>query len=404
MKRNSFDEAHPPKGQRRFSFRILILTSLISIFLGIGLSVSILSLRLGENGLSILQATSVIRHQFVGDYKWNNVVDKTLDSMVTSLNDRWSYYLTKEEYVRLKEARENSYTGIGLTISKEVGNNIKILSVEKGSPAEEAGIKAGDVILSVNGVVVSEKNWKDCVELIRGEVGTSVKLVVQTGSEASRAIEVMRKEIFSVPVEYEMLPNNIGYVRIWNFYSGSGDAFIKGVDTLVQEGAQSIIFDVRNNPGGYVTELTKMLDHLLPKGTTFISRDIKGKETTYTSDDARIDLPFAVIVNGESYSAAEFFAAQLRESVKATIIGEKTCGKGYAQQLFPLRNGGAIGISTSKYYTAAGVSLIGVGLTPDATVTFTEDERKLFLQEELSHDKDRQLQAAFSSLKTNKAK
>jgi carboxyl-terminal processing protease len=401
MRRTSFDEAVPKEGRRRFSLRVLILTSLLSVFLGVIRVIGTIYVRLGDNGLSVLQAMSVIHHKFVGEYEWNGVANKTLDDMVTALDDRWSYYLTKEEYLQLQKARENSYTGIGLTISKEVGNSIQILSVEEASPAQEVGIKSGDVILSVNGVLVTEKNWNECVESIRGEEGTAVTLVVQSGKEASRTVEVMRKEIFSVPVEYGMLPGNIGLVRIWNFYSGSGSAFIEGVDTLVKEGAQSIIFDVRGNPGGYVTELTKMLDHLLPKGTIFISRDIKGKETTYTSDEAMIGIPFAVIVNGESYSAAEFFAAQLRESGKAVIVGEKTCGKGYAQQLFPLKNGSAIGLSTSKYFTGAGVSLIGVGLTPDPAVALTEGERSLFLQEKLSQENDPQLQAAITALKTS---
>lgn len=400
MRRSSFEEVGPKEGRRRFSFRALILTSLLSIFFGVVLTCGALFVRLGENGVSVLQAMSVIRDQFVGEYEWNTVVDDTLDGMVTSLDDRWSYYLTKGEYLRLQEARENSYTGIGLTISKEVGNKIQILSVVEASPADEAGIQAGDSILSVNGLQVTQENWAEAVELIRGEEGTLVTLVMQRGSEASRNVEVMRKEIFSDPVEYEMLPGNIGLVKISNFYSGSGDALIEGVDTLLQDGAQSIIFDVRDNPGGYVTELTKMLDHLLPEETIFLSRDIDGKETIYTSDEAMIDLPFAVLVNGESYSAAEFFAAQLRESVGLAIVGEKTSGKGYAQQLFPLQNGSAIGLSTSKYYTGAGVSLIGIGLTPDSVVSLTEEERSLQLQGEMSHENDPQLQAAIATLKT----
>lgn len=404
MKRNSIDEAGlgSGSGHKRVSLRVLILISMLSVFFGVLLSVGALYVRLGENGLSVLQAMSVIRNQFVGEYEWNDVVDEALDNMVTALDDRWSYFLTKEEYVRLQEARENAYTGIGITISKEIGDRIEVLSVAKESPAEEAGIKAGDAILSVNGVLVTVKSWTECVELIRGEEGTSVTLVIQSATEGSRTIEVMRKEIFSVPVEYEMLPGNVGFVKILNFYSGSGDALIGGVDTLVQEGAKSIVFDVRNNPGGYVTELTKMLDHLLSEGVIFKSQNIKGKETTYTSDEAFVDLPFAVIVNGDSYSAAEFFAAQLHESVGAQIVGEKTSGKGYAQQLFPLQNGSAIGLSTSKYYTAAGVSLIGIGLTPDSPVVLTEEERLLQVQGEMNHDNDPQLQAAIASVTRQK--
>jgi len=395
MKRTSPEQG---KKGRRFTFRDLILSSLLSILLGMGLTIGVLFTRLDENGLSVIQALTVVRGQFVGEYEWNEVVDDTLNTMVTSLGDRWSYYLTPKEYEQILQTRTNSYTGIGVTISQDVGNSIVILSVAKDSPAEEVGIKAGDAILSVEGVRVTKENWTECVDLIRGEEGTPVNLIIKEEAGGPRPVEVMRKEILSIPAEHLMLDNQIGLIRLRNFYSGSGAALIAAVDTLAGEGAKAIIFDLRDNPGGYVTELTKMLDHLLPEGNIFISRTLDGEETVYTSDENRVNLPFAVIVNGDSYSAAEFFAAELRESVGATVIGEVTSGKGYAQQLFPLQNGSAIGLSTSRYFTGAGVSLIGKGITPDVELSLSEEQRKLQLQEKLPHEEDPQLQAAISAM------
>ncbi|MEG2000723.1 MAG: S41 family peptidase, partial [Evtepia sp.] len=177
----------------------------------------------------------------------------------------------------------------------------------------------------------------------------------------------------------------------------SAAAFKEAVERLQENGADALLFDVRNNPGGYVTEVTEMLDYLLPEGKIFISRDINGKEEVFTSDAACINLPMVVLVNGQSYSAAELFAAELHESANAVIVGEQTCGKGYAQQMFPLANGGALGLSTLRYFTGSGISLIGTGLTPTTKVSLTEDESWLLRMDKLSHAEDPQLQAALSS-------
>ena len=150
--------------------------------------------------------------------------------------------------------------------------------------------------------------------------------------------------------------------------------------------------------GGYVTELTEILDYLLPEGNIFISRTNDGEEVTYTSDASCVDLPMAVLVNANSYSAAEFFAAQLRESVGAPVVGEQTSGKGYSQILFDLPDGSAIGLSTARYYTGKGVSLIGTGLTPDTEVTLSEEDQQKLLVGELTPAEDAQFQAAVAAL------
>ncbi|MBP1758720.1 MAG: peptidase, partial [Firmicutes bacterium] len=369
------------------------------LFLGMTLTVGTFWIRLGANGLSVLQAMSVIRGHFVGDYEWNQVTDMVLDRMVESLGDRWSYYLSQEDYDHVMATRNNSYTGIGVTISRTQLDAIHIISVEKGSPAEDAGLQEGDAVTAVDGNPVNENNWNDAVEKIRGEPGTNVELTIMNAQGEERNVLVMRQEIYSNPVEYEMLEGNVGLLRLRNFYSGSSEAFTIGVQALLDAGAKEIVFDVRDNPGGYVKEMTAILDYLLPEGVIFISRDLEGGEQEYTSDASAVDVPFAVLVNGESYSAAEFFAAELQESAGAVIVGEPTSGKGYAQQLFPLKNGSAVGISTSRYFTGSGNSLIGVGIAPDVPLELNLEEYLLLLQGNLSPASDPQIQAAISALK-----
>lgn len=401
MKKQTQTQAEK-KGKKQVSFRVLLLSSLLSMLLGVGLSVGVFLLRMDKDARSMIQAVNIIHKQFVGDYDWHEVVDGSMDYMVNSLGDRWSYFLRADEYQHVLESRNNAYIGIGITVAQEAKNGIEVLGITPNSPAERVGIHVGDSIVGVNGVGVTEQNWRTCVESISGEEGSTVSLELRLTGGLVKTVEVTREKIVSIPVTHEMLPDNVGYVRIRNFYSGSGSAMIAAVDDLVKQGASSLVFDLRNNPGGYVTELTKMLDHLLPEGVIFQSRNLNGEEQTYTSDAAKIDLPFAVLVNKDSYSAAEFFAAELRESGGAYLSGEVTSGKGFAQQLFPLANGSALGISTSRYFTGEGVSLIGTGIKPDAELALTEDLQRLLAQEKLEQSKDAQLQAAIKALKTPK--
>lgn len=385
-------------GRKQASLRLLLLCSIGSLLLGMLLTLGFLFIRLDRDGLSVLQAVSTIRSRFVGDYEWHEVVDASLNQMVQSLGDRWSYFLTKDAYEKVLEKRSNSYVGIGVTVQHQEDNGIDILFVSENSPADRAGIHPGDSIRKVEDVAVTKETWQQCFDAMEGEAGSSVRLELQDSTGMLRSISVVREEILTNPVSYELMDGNIGLVKINNFYSGSGAAMISAVDALVTQGAQSIVFDLRDNPGGYVTELTKMLDHLLPEGVVFRSENLQGDEQSYTSDAAKIDLPFSVLVNADSYSAAEFFAAQLRESTGAFISGETTSGKGYAQQLFPLRNGSALGLSTSRYFTGAGVSLIGVGIVPDAQATLNDDRHLLLKQGKLAHQDDPQLQAAVKHL------
>lgn len=384
--------------KRQVSLRVLLISSLLSVILGIGLSAGIFFLRMDKDARSMLQVAHIIRSQYVGDYDWHEVVDGSMDYMVSSLGDRWSYFLRADEYQHVLESRKNSYIGIGVTVSRGTEKGIEILNITPNSPAERAGMLVGDWIVAVDGLTVTEQNWRTCVEAIAGEEGSVVKLDIKSPSGSDKTMQVKREKIVSIPVVHEMLAGDVGYVKIRNFYSGSGSAMISAVDDLVQQGATALVFDLRNNPGGYVTELTKMLDHLLPEGVIFQSRTLEGEEQVYTSDAFKVDLPIAVLVNKDSYSAAEFFAAELRESAGAYISGELTSGKGFAQQLFPLQNGSAIGLSTSRYFTGKGVSLIGTGVKPDADLSLTEEQQRLYAQEKLPHESDKQLQAALSAI------
>lgn len=384
---------------KRFSPIQMILAVVLAIMLTLGSVAGAVWFFVGKSGLALLQGYMLINHNFVGQYEKDEVVDDALAGMVSGMGDRWSYYLNQDAYAAQMDRRNNSYVGIGVTVTYENEAGLAIVGVTAGGAGAQAGLVAGDIITSVDGASVAGDARYDGAGLMSGTAGTQVTLEVLNKAGETRTVSITREEIYTDPVSYEMLDGNIGLITIKNFYSGSGSETNNAVDTLIQQGATSLIFDLRNNPGGYLSELQEMLDHLLPAGTIFISEDVKGNRTEATSDAACINLPMVAVVNKNSYSAAEFFAAQLRETLSAPLVGELTSGKGYSQNTFPLFNGGALGISTKLYFTGGGQSLIGKGLTPDVAVTLSDEDYTAYVQGTLSMDADAQLQAAIALLK-----
>jgi len=358
----------------------------------------VLWLVLGPSVLSLAEAWGAVQTSFVGDYDPDTALDSALYGLVEGLGDRWSYYLTAEGYAAQTQRRTNTYVGVGVTVDYTDESGMRIIAVKAGSPAEKAGLLAGEIITAVDGHSLAGEARYDGSSLIKGEAGTRVKLTLRDGQGKEREVELTRAAVETEPVAYEMLSGQVGYIRLENFYSGSAEKLSAAADDLAEQGARALIFDMRNNGGGYVSELTDMLDHLLPEGPIFRSESKRGAQTVVESDESCVDLPMAVLVNGGTYSAAELFAAQLQESVGAVLVGEGTSGKGYSQQALPLFNGGALNISTGRYTTGGGVSLVGTGVTLDAEVVLGEEENALLEAGKLPHEGDAQLQKALELL------
>ena len=341
----------------------------------------------------------LINTLFVGEHDIQTATDQALDSLITGLGDRWSYYMDADSYQQQIQRRSNSYVGIGVTVTYLEEGVLHIEAVTAGGPAEAAGLQAGEEITAVDGTALTAENISEATSLIQGEEGTQVTLTVRGTDGTEREVTVTRSQIDESPAEGELLSDGTGLVTIRNFNSRCAEDAIAAVDSLVEQGAQRLVFDVRNNGGGYVSELTDLLDHLLPEGTIFRQRSNFGWETTVTSDAQCVELPMAVLVNGNTYSAAEFFAAQLQEMDWGVIVGEPTFGKGFSQQTFPLASGGAVNLSTARYFTGEGVSLIGTGLTLDQEVALTEEQAAALSAGTLDPSEDPQLQAAIELLR-----
>lgn len=346
-------------------------------------------LLLGRSGIALMQGYFLAKFAFVEtDADLNQAVDKALDGLVEGLGDRWSYYLDPESYQSTLESRANNYVGIGVTVTYEREDGLLVQGVTEDGPAQQAGVVAGDIITHVDGTSIAGDARYEATNLIAGEEGTQVELTLLGADGSSRTVTCTRQTLKSESASSKMLEGGVGYVRLNNFYSGSADSLKKQVESLMEQGATSLVLDVRSNPGGFVAELIDMLDYLLPEGPVFVERPRWGVETVHESDASCVDLPMVVLVNADSYSAAELFAAQLRESAQVPIVGEVTSGKGYSQITFPLANGGGLGLSVAAYCTGSGHSLIGEGITPDVELAL-----------DTSDGTDNQLQAALDLLK-----
>lgn len=344
------------------------------------------------------QVEYLIKNRFIEEADMGKAEDAAATAMIDSLGDRWSYYLSAADYATHKEQVENAYVGIGITISpEENGQGFLILAVQKDSGAEAAGLLAGDIITGAESQDVRGMTTAQLRDIIRGKEGTSVSLEITRDSEVLR-VQVTRMQILTEVVSYEMLENSIGLIAISNFDARCADETIAAIEALREQGAQALIFDVRNNPGGYATELVKVLDYLLPEGDLFRTLDYAGRETVDKSDASFLDMPIAVVCNEDSYSAAEFFPAAIQEYGAGTIVGMPTCGKGYFQYTYELSDGSAVGLSAGKYFTPSGKSLIGTGIQPDVVVEVDDETRAKIAYGTLDAKDDPQIQAAVDIL------
>ena len=344
------------------------------------------------------QVESLIKACFIGEADMEAAEDAAAEAMVSSLGDRWSYYLNAKDFAAHMEQSENAYVGIGITIAAdEEGRGFLVLVVQEGSSAQEAGILPGDIVVSAQNQSAQGLSVSELRDLVRGPEGSTVDIEVLREGQVL-PFQVERRQILTPVVSAQLLEGDIGLISIYNFDSRCAQESIAAIEALREQGAAALIFDVRNNPGGYATELVKLLDYLLPEGVLFRSVDYTGKEQVDYSDAAYLDMPIAVVCNQNSYSAAEFFPAAIQEYGAGTVVGTPTCGKGYFQYTFQLSDGSGLGLSVGKYFTPQGKSLAEVGIQPDILVEVDEETDQAIYYGTLAPENDPQIQAAVQAL------
>ena len=347
----------------------------------------------------LYELKSIIDRMFIGEVDQAYMDDVMASAMVASLDDQWSYYVPADQYQLYEEQHTNSYVGIGVTILVlEDESGFAVQQVEPNGPAKEGGILPGDVIVAVDGVRVTELGAEEAQNRISGSEGTTVSITVLR-QEQELTVSLTRRSILMEVASGKMVTDAIGYIQINNFNERCAQETLSIFADLEAQGAKAMIFDVRFNPGGYVSEMVEVLDYLLPAGVLFRSEDYMGRSQEETSDAACKDIPMAVLINGNSVSAAEFFAAALTEYDYAVTVGQPTLGKGYFQQGIELSDGSLVNLSVGKYYTPKGVSLAEAGgLQPDVLVEVDEETMAKIYSETISAQEDLQLQTAIAEL------
>ena len=375
---------------------LLVLSYVLVAALACGSTLGIVYYGTGYSKLDELENLIFLR--FVGDADQTAMEDAAAYAIVDALGDRWSYYIPAADFDAFQDNANNAYVGIGVSVTAlEDGTGFLVAKVEPGGPADQGGMEVGDIIIqvedqSVEGLTVSELSKR-----IKGEENTSVTITVLREGEGI-SLYLTRKRVETAVARGSMLNEHVGLVTITNFDERCADETISAIQKVLDQGADMLLFDVRNNPGGYVDELCRVLDYLLPEGNLIRMVGTAEKEETKTSDETCVKVPMAVLVNADSYSAAELFAADLREYGVAKIFGEQTCGKGFYQNLFQFQDGSAVGLSIGRYYTSKGENLEGVGLTPDVEVKMNDTEKAQLLGGLLEAESDPQLQEALNYL------
>lgn len=323
-----------------------------------------------RNAKKYMEIESVIENNFIGEISDDEIRNGAAAAMVRSLGDKWSYYMTAEEYEAYKLSTANEYAGIGITVQLDEDGRFRISSVQEGTPAAEAGLEADQYLTSVDGQEIKGMTLSDVSTLIRSKLNTDFKLGVESKKGDESTVTISCKAIYKTAVSSKLLDNNVGYIKIANFEAGSSADAISAIESLLSIGATRFVFDVRDNPGGLLSELMALLDYILPEGDIFISIDRSGSETVTSSDKICLKYNMCVLVNENTYSAAEFFAAAIQEYEWGSVVGMQTTGKARSQITVELSDGSAVHISTNKYLTPNRVDLAEAGgVVPDYVVS-----------------------------------
>lgn len=385
-----------------FSAMVLIVLSVADVCLKKGY------LHIGINGDVYIQSDAVTDESGIGSEVEAklNAIDSVLDSFyfeevddekakdsiykayLSSYGDKYTVYYTADEYKKLTETTNGTFSGIGAVCQISSEGGILLVDVYESGAGYKAGLRSGDRIIQVDGTDVTDMDLSSAVALVKGEKGTQVGLkIVRDG--ATSDYTVVRDEIEVQTVNYAITEDNIGYISVSQFENVTAKQFKAAIEDLKSEGAKGIIIDIRNNPGGLLTTVISMLKDILPNGLIVYTEDKDGNRKEYSDNvNEELDMPLAVLVNGNSASASEIFAGAIQDYGKGVIVGTQTFGKGIVQTVKPLTDGSAIKFTIAKYFTPKGQDIHGKGVTPDVVVEYDKDA-----------DEDTQISAALESVR-----
>lgn len=339
---------------------------------------------------------NMIDEEYLGEISTDKLEEGVYAGLIYGLGDVYSRYYTKDEYEQESVTTEGSYVGIGVAMQKYTAGGVQIVECYKGSTAEEAGVKVDDVITAINGEDITDTELSDVVSMIKDNEDKDVVLTIQRKGEDTQEITVKVSNVELPSVFGEMLDENTGYIQITEFKGVTVEQYEEVFAELKEQGMERLVVDLRDNPGGLLNVVCDILRDILPEGLIVYTEDKNGNRSEETCDGKNpLDMPLAVLVNGNSASASEIFAGAVKDYGIGTIVGTTTYGKGVVQSIRQLSDGSAVKLTIANYYTPKGNSINKTGIRPDVEVELSPE---LLNQEEITHEEDNQLQAALNSL------
>lgn len=357
-----------------------ILIALISSILTTIIILNILIIGLGLNDKNFPSFLRfLITYRYVNTFyvdkdnlDYDKLIDGAVNGMLQNLDDPHSIYLDPQMLNQLQSQMSASFTGIGVIISKDSQNQPRIIEVLPNSPSANAGIKAGDIILEIDGESTQNMNYELVPTKIRGEEGTIVKLTIKRHDQRL-SFDIKREKIHIPTVSGKLLGNHLGYIHISSFSEDTSEQFASELAKLQAEHIQGLIIDVRNNPGGLLDTSVDIAKQLVPAGPIAYVDYGDGHKDSYSGEGPGFDLPIVVLINGYSASASELLASALRDRNKAYLIGTQSYGKGSVQSVMPLNEASALKLTIAKYYTDSKVEINKQGLKPDLNIELPEN-------------------------------
>ena len=351
-----------------------------------------------EAKIDIIQ--SYLDKYYVDDLKEEQVEEMLYAGMMAGVGDRYTYYLTKENLKQYMDNSNGNFDGVGIEVYSTQDGEVIVSSVMAGQPAEAAGMKAGDVIIGVDGQDMRGSMLSDVAAKIRGREGTEVTIkVLRRSTGETMEFTMERAKVVLESVSSRMMEEKIGYISISGFKENTYTQFKEALDELQKEGMKGLILDLRDNPGGLVRSVYEIGEELLPEGTMVYTLDKNENRNDLKCDGEYLDIPLVVLVNANSASASEIFAGAVKDMDRGTLIGTRTFGKGLVQRLFTLPDGSGLNITIQKYYTPNGTSIHGVGIEPDEVVELPAEYQNTALKD-IPERADTQLQKGMEVLRS----
>lgn len=348
---------------------LVVFFAVIGLLSTVTLSYSVIAFR--GSIASLATEALLLKTKALQEVETSELIRGAMRGMVGALDDPYSAYLDPDEYRDLTIKIQATFGGIGIVVGTDEEKRLKVISALKGTPAERAGMRSGDIIVGIDGKPAQGMSLDEAVRLMRGEPGTQVTVNVYREKEKKEYEFRITREVINVPsVESRILegPLPVGYIHLLQFTASSTTELKKAVKELSDEGARGIVLDLRDNPGGDFQAALDIADLFLDEGVIVKVRNSYGKEAVYRANPGAINMPLVVLVNGGSASSSEIVAGALQDNGVAPLVGERTFGKGLVQTVFPLAAGDALKLTTDKYYTPKGTDIDHVGITPDYTV------------------------------------